>query len=76
MSFKAVLRAIAFLVLLFVVLYVGMENTGRISFAFPLVLQDKVSAPAALIFFGMFAVGVLAGTLLHGSGGDKKTGGK
>jgi uncharacterized integral membrane protein len=76
MSFKAVLKSIAFLILLFVVLYVGMYNTGRISFAFPLATPKPVDAPAALIFFVMFAIGVLAGTLLHGSAGGKKGGSK
>jgi uncharacterized integral membrane protein len=76
MSFKAVLKSIAFLILLFVVLYVGMYNTGRISFAFPLATPKPIDAPAALIFFGMFAIGVLAGTLLHGSAGGKKSSAK
>ncbi len=76
MSFKAILKSIGFLILLFVVLYVGMYNTGRISFSFPLASPKPINAPAALIFFGMFAIGVLAGTLLHGSGGGKKASAK
>jgi len=76
MSFKAVLKSIAFLALLFVVLYVGMNNTGSIKFSFPVGSKEKIEAPAAIIFFGMFVVGVLAGTLLHsGGGGGKKSGG-
>jgi uncharacterized integral membrane protein len=76
MSFKAVLKSIAFLAILFVMLYVGMNNTGSIKFAFPVASKDKLEAPAAIIFFGMFAVGVLAGTLLHsGGGGGKRSGG-
>jgi uncharacterized integral membrane protein len=79
MSFKAVLKSIAFLILLFVMLYVGMNNTDSINFSFPVATKDAVKAPAALIFFGLFAVGVLAGTLLHsgggGGGGGKKSAG-
>ena len=71
MSFKAVLKSIGFLLILFVMLFVGMNNTGSISFAFPGLLKDKINAPAALIFFSVFAVGVLAGTMLH-TGGQKK----
>jgi uncharacterized integral membrane protein len=76
MSFKAVLKSIAFLILLFVMLYVGMNNTERINFSFPVAMKDKINAPAAIIFFGVFAVGVLAGTLLHGGGGKKGGGSK
>jgi uncharacterized integral membrane protein len=72
MSFKAVLKSIAFLLLLFVMLYVGMYNTDSIAFSFPIASANKIKAPAAIIFFGMFAIGVLAGTMLHGSGGGRK----
>ncbi len=74
MSFKAVLKAIAFLLLLFVMLYVGMNNTDPIDFSFPLASKEKVHATAALIYFGIFAVGVLAGTVLS-AGGKKAAGG-
>jgi uncharacterized membrane protein YciS (DUF1049 family) len=74
MSFKAVLKSIVFLALLFVVLYMGMNNTHTIDFFFPIVAKEKIRASAALIFFGLFAVGVLAGTVLA-SGGGKKGGG-
>ena len=75
MSFKAVLKSIAFLSILFVMLYVGMNNTENINFSFPVALKERIKAPAAIIFFGMFAVGVLAGTLLHSGGGARKSGG-
>jgi len=79
MSFKAVLKSIAFLIILFVMLYVGMNNTHAIDFRFPVAgttEKDPIHASAALIFFGMFAVGVLAGTLLHsGGGGGRRSGG-
>jgi len=76
MSFKAVLKSIAFLILLFVVLYVGMNNTDTINFSFPVALKERIKAPAAILFFGMFAVGVLAGTLLHSGGGGKRSSSK
>ena len=72
MSFKAVLKSIAFLAILFVMLYVGMNNTDTINFSFPVALKERIKAPAAILFFGMFAVGVLAGTLLHSGGGGSK----
>ncbi len=76
MSFKTFLRTLVFLLMLFVVLYAGMYNTEEITFSFPGVLQKSVRAPASIIFFVVFAVGVLAGTMLHGGGksrgGSKK----
>ncbi len=68
MNFKTFLRTLVFLLMLFVVLYAGMNNIEEISFSFPGVLQKSVRAQAGIIFFVVFAVGVLAGTMLHGGG--------
>ena len=75
MSFSAVLKAIVFVLILFVALYTGMNNLKEIDFVFPVAgatSKAPVHASAALIFFGMFAVGVLAGTLLTAGGGGSK----
>ena len=79
--FKAVVKTFALLFILFVVLYVGMNNTHAIKFFFPIAgttNQKPIEASAALIFFGMFAVGLLAGTILAVGGGKeaKRGGGK
>lgn len=82
--FKAVVKTIALLAILFVMLYVGMNNTHAIDFHFPVAGTTKaepVHASAALIYFGVFAVGVLAGTILTvggnaPAGGGKRGGGK
>lgn len=72
---KLFLRAVVVLVALFVVLYVGMYNTHSVDFYFPILLDHKkVSQPAALLFFAMFAVGLVAGLMLN-SGGSKESGG-
>lgn len=73
--FKAVFKTFVLLVILFVMLYVGMYNGQEIDFNFPIAgttTKTPIHASAALVFFGIFAVGVLAGTMLHtGGGGDK-----
>jgi hypothetical protein len=72
--FKAVLKTFALLIILFVMLYVGMNNTHEIDFHFPVAgttAKTPIHQSAALIYFGIFAVGVLAGTMLHSGGGDK-----
>ncbi len=79
---KAVVKTFLLLGILFVVLYVGMNNTHEIDFNFPIAgttTQKPIHASAALIFFGMFAVGLLAGTILSvggGKGGKRNGGGK
>ena len=75
---KAVVKTIALLAILFVMLYVGMNNTHEINFYFPIAgttAKKPIHEAASLIFFGIFAIGVLAGTMLHGGGkgGSKKS---
>ena len=79
MSFSAVIKTVLFLALLFVVLYLGMNNPQTIDFRFPIAgitAKEPIKAPAAIIYFGVFAVGVLAGTLLHSNKAAKKSGGR
>lgn len=78
---KAVVKTIALLAILFVMLYVGMNNGHPIDFQFPIAgttAKSPIRAQAALIYFGVFAVGLLAGTILTygGGGGGKKSGSK
>lgn len=77
MNAKMLLRAAVFLLMLFVVLYTGMHNTHRVDFYFPIILAKKAVAPAALIFFAVFALGVFAGMALNtgpsaGAGSSRK----
>jgi hypothetical protein len=78
---KAVVKTVVLLAILFVMLYVGMNNTHPIDFHFPVAgttATKPIRAPAALIYFGVFAVGVLATTILtvgNGKGGGKRSGG-
>ena len=76
MNFKSFLKTLVFLVMLFVVLYAGMNNTETITFSFPLLWVRPVHQAASLIFFFIFAIGVVAGTMLHGGGGGGSRGGK
>lgn len=69
MSFKVFIRTVVFLAILFVMLYVGMSNPQDITFNFPIAAKNPIHQSAALIYFGMFAIGVLAGTMLTAGGG-------
>lgn len=68
MNSKLFFRGLGVLILLFVVLYVGMNNTHSVDFNFPVLPGKKISQPAAFVFFAVFAAGVLAGLLLRGEG--------
>lgn len=80
--FKAVIKAFVLICILFVVLYVGMNNVHSIDFNFPIAgttAQKPIHATAAMIFFAMFAVGLLAGTMLNfgsGKGAKRSSAGK
>lgn len=81
MNFKGFLRVVVFLAIVFVIIYVGVNNVQTINFSFPLALQKDVRAPACFILFGAFAVGVLGGWILHvggggGGGGRSRSSGK
>ena len=68
MNAQAFFRTIGFLLILFLVVFVSIENTQVIDFRFSLATEKPVRASAAIIYFAMFAVGVVGGTLLHNSG--------
>jgi preprotein translocase subunit SecG len=73
MNAQTFFRTIGFLIILFLVVFVSIENTQPIDFRFSLVTDKPVRASAAIIYFAMFAFGVVGGTLLHNSG---KSGGR
>ncbi len=68
-----ILRTLTFLGILFLVVYIGTENTHPISFRFSLLLDKPVQTSAALVYFAVFAVGVIGGTLLHARGSGSGT---
>ncbi len=72
---KAVLKTVALLAISFVMLYVGMNNTHAIDFYFPVAgatSRTPIHSSAALVYFGVFAAGVLAGTILTVGGRGRK----
>jgi hypothetical protein len=71
MSFKVLFKVIVFLAILFVLLYIGLNNRQSIDFYFPILLDKKWTDQAGIVYFAMFAAGVLAGALLTVGGGGK-----
>ena len=66
MSFQTILRTIGFLIILFLVVFVSIENTHTVDFHFSLAFAKPVRSSAAIVYFAMFAAGVIGGTLLNG----------
>ena len=75
MNAQTIFRTIGFLIILFLVVYVSIENTQLIDFRFSMITEKPVRASAAIIYFAMFAVGVVGGTLLHNSSKGGESGG-
>ncbi len=74
MNWKLLAKTLFVIVVLLLLVLMGMHNREYISFTLPPLLAQKIRQPAALMFFGFFAVGVLTGTIL--TAGTKKGGGK
>ncbi|HTJ78345.1 MAG TPA: hypothetical protein VL357_05060 [Rariglobus sp.] len=68
MNAKTFFRTLGFLIILFLVVYISIQNTQVIDFHFSMVSDKPLRSSAAIIYFAMFAVGVIGGTLLHGGG--------
>jgi uncharacterized integral membrane protein len=73
MSFKVLFKVIIFLLMLFVLLYIGMNNRQAVDFNFPVLLDKKWTDQAGIVYFAMFAAGVLAGALLTAGGGKGRS---
>ncbi len=74
MSPAVLFRTFFFLLILFVVIYIGTENTQTIDFHFSLLLDKPARTSAALVYFAVFSVGVIGGTLFNAGAG--KDGGR
>lgn len=76
MSPAVLFRTVFFLFILFVVIYIGTENTQTVDFHFSLLLDKPARTSAALVYFAVFAVGVIGGTLFNAGAGKSDGHGK
>jgi len=68
------LKVLVVTALFLVLVMIGLNNRTEVDFRLPLVMADVVRQPAALMYFGFFAIGVLTGAVLcipTKSGGGK-----
>jgi uncharacterized integral membrane protein len=76
MNAKLLLKTVFMIVVLLLLVLMGMNNQQKIDFALPPLVKKDIRQPAAIMYFGFFAVGILTGTVLTAGGGKKGGGGK
>jgi uncharacterized integral membrane protein len=79
MNAKLLFKTIFLIAVLLLLVLMGMDNRSAINFTLPPLLNKIITQPAAIMYFGFFAVGVLTGTVLtaggkRGGGGGKSKG--
>jgi uncharacterized integral membrane protein len=74
MNMKLLLKTILLIAILSLLVIMGMNNKQAVELAMPPLLPKVEKLPAALMYFGFFAVGVLTGTLLTAGGKGSKRG--
>ena len=75
MNPKVLLKTIFVIAILSLLVIMGMNNRKDVELSMPPLLKNTVKVPAALMYFGFFAVGVLTGTIMI-AGSGKRGGGK
>jgi len=74
MNPKLLLKTIFVIAILSLLVIMGMNNRQDVELSMPPLLKKELKAPAALMYFGFFAVGVITGTIMIAGG--KRGGGK
>jgi len=71
MNAKLLLKTLFLIVVFLLLVIMGMHNRGDVRFALPPLVARPVSQPAAIMYIGFFAVGVITGTVLTAGAGKK-----
>lgn len=75
MNARLLLKTVFMILVLLLLVLMGMHNRGYINFTLPPLLTSSISQPAAIMYFGFFAIGFLTGTVLTAGGGSSRKGG-
>ena len=73
MNVKLLLKTVFMIAILSLLVLMGMHNQQSVDLSMPPLVPGTQHLPAALMYFGFFAVGVLTGTIL--TAGRKRGGG-
>jgi uncharacterized integral membrane protein len=74
MNIRLILKTLFMIGILSLLVLMGMHNQQSVELSMPPFIPRPQHLPAALMYFGFFAVGVLTGTVL--TAGRKRGGGK
>jgi uncharacterized membrane protein YciS (DUF1049 family) len=74
MNFKLIFKSLLIIAVLALLVIMGMNNRKTVELSMPYILPHTQSQPAALMYFGFFALGFLIGAVLMAGGGGKKGG--
>ena len=66
MNFKMLLKPVFLIAVLLLLVIMGMNNRQSVALLLPPMLTKGLKLPAAIMYFGFFAVGFLSGTVLTG----------
>ncbi|KAB2660643.1 MAG: hypothetical protein DVB32_04740 [Verrucomicrobia bacterium] len=73
MNAKLIFKTLFLIVVLLLLVMMGMNNRGTVAFSLPPLLTKSVTQPAALMYIGFFAIGLLSGVILASGTGGKKS---
>ena len=68
MNAKLILKTLFVIAVLLLLVIMGMNNRQTVELSMPPVLAKAQKQPAAIMYFGFFAVGLLTGTVLTAGG--------
>jgi uncharacterized integral membrane protein len=74
MNPKLILKTLFLIAILSLLVIMGMHNRQNVEISMPPLMKKAQSFPAAFMYFGFFAIGVLTGTVM--TAGGKGGGGK
>lgn len=74
MNSKLLLKTVFLIAILLLLVIMGMNNRKEVELLLPPLISKAQKLPAAIMYFGFFAVGVLCGTVLTAGkkGGSSK----
>jgi uncharacterized integral membrane protein len=76
MPFKLIFKTLVIIAILSLLVLMGMNNTNTIELHLPHVKPEwptVLKQPAAMMYFGFFGVGFLAGTIVMAGGGKRSS---
>lgn len=76
MNAKLLFKTIFLIAILSLLVLMGMNNRQTVELSLPPILPKDQKQPAALMYFGFFAIGVITGTILTAGGGKGGSAGK